>query len=183
MEINQFVEFSSAVLRSLPRDMDPTTTQSWITNQRVLADILRKALVPDSVSVAIQVSAVVLQPPYEGWELVDNDPNPVGTLELELSEFLEPGEKYVEGDVMRDRAKKSGLMLGEQHARALLEQQECIPEAWRKFYLVFPGTVWRGRGGGLSVPYLYWYGGRWDLGFGWLGGGWVSGGRFVSLRK
>lgn len=184
MEINQFVEFTSAVVRSLPRDLDPTTTQGWITNQRALADVLRKALKPESESVAIHVSETgTLQPPYEGWELVEDAAIPVGTLELELAEFLKPGENSIRGTEIRERAKKSDPMLGERLARALLEKQERIPENWRKFYLVFPGTVWRYRDGRLGVPYLDWYGGRWYLYFRWLERDWRFLGRIVSLRK
>jgi len=46
MEINQFVEFSAAVLRSLPRDLSSFATQKWIANQRLLADVIHKALTP-----------------------------------------------------------------------------------------------------------------------------------------
>ncbi|MEK7537295.1 MAG: hypothetical protein AAB584_02540 [Patescibacteria group bacterium] len=145
LQIDQFVEFSAAVLRSLPRDLDQTTAQSWIQDQRALADVLRKSLKPESESITIGISNTnPFTPPYEGWELVEDATSPVGTLELELSEFLKQGEDSVKGKVMRERAKKSGpMMLGERHARALFEKQERIPEAWRKFYLVFPGTVWR----------------------------------------
>lgn len=184
LEIDQFVELSTAVVRSLPRDLDPTTAQGWIINQRALADVLRKALKPEIGSVTIQISDNnPLSPPYEGWELVEDAATPVGTLELELTEFLKQGEEYVKGDVMRERAKKSEPMLGERHARALLSQQECIPETWRKFYLVFSGTVWRARGGRLFVPYLDWCGGRWYLYFYWLEVDWSSRDRLVSLRK
>ena len=46
MEINQFVEFSTAIIRSLPRDLDSVTTQRWVCDQKALADVLRKALAP-----------------------------------------------------------------------------------------------------------------------------------------
>src|SRR3989344_5685094 len=184
LETAQFAEFASAVVRQLPRDLDPTTAQGWIQNQRALADTLRKVLKPESESVTIQVSDTgALQPPYNGWELVEDATTPVGTPELELTEFLEQGEDYVKGDVMRERAKKSGPMLGERHARALLNKQERIPESWKKFYLVFPGTVWRDRDGGLSVPYLHWGGGGWYLRFAWLGHDFDRDARVVSLRK
>jgi len=144
---------------------------------------INKALVPDAVSVAIQVSDTgALQPSSDGWELVEDAATPFGILELELVEFLKQDEEYVHGNIMRERAK-SGLMLGERHARALIEQQENIPEAWRKFYLVFPGTVWRNRDGGPRVPYLLWFGGGWGLGFHWLKYDFPRYARFVSLRK
>ena len=43
-EINQVAEFVSAVVRSLPRDLNPTTAQGWIQNQAALAKALYKAL-------------------------------------------------------------------------------------------------------------------------------------------
>src|SRR3989344_3945268 len=69
LETAQFAEFASAVVRQLPRDLDPTTAQGWIQNQRALADTLRKVLKPESESVTIQVSDTgALQPPYNGWD-------------------------------------------------------------------------------------------------------------------
>ncbi|MCR4279643.1 MAG: hypothetical protein NUV78_02830 [Candidatus Zambryskibacteria bacterium] len=46
MEHNQFVEFVAAVVRCLPRDMDSTTAQGWITNQKSLTKVLREGLTP-----------------------------------------------------------------------------------------------------------------------------------------
>jgi len=134
--------------------------------------------------VAIQVSDTTKPaPPYEGWELVEDSTAPVGTIELELNEFLREGEEFVKGEVMRERSKQLGFVLGERHARALLKRQDRIPEAWRQYYLVFPGTVWRDHDGFLGVPYLRWYGGQWDLGFRWIGGDFCRSGRVVAPRK
>ena len=52
MELNQFVELSAAVLRSLPREMDVDTAQEWIENQAALAKVLREALVPQDAASA-----------------------------------------------------------------------------------------------------------------------------------
>lgn len=46
MEVGQFAEFSAAVLRSLPRNVDANIAQGWITNQDALAKVLHDALVP-----------------------------------------------------------------------------------------------------------------------------------------
>lgn len=46
MQIDQFVELAAAVVQSLPRDMDTTTGQSWITNRDALAKALRQTLMP-----------------------------------------------------------------------------------------------------------------------------------------
>ena len=41
-----FVEFQAAVLRALPRNIDPTTASGWTNNGRALAKVLREALTP-----------------------------------------------------------------------------------------------------------------------------------------
>lgn len=120
-----------------------------------------------------------------GWELVEDATEPVEIRigDLELASFLYQHETFVSGEEMRNRAKGMGVMLGQRHAEYLLGHQEEIPAEWQKYYLVFPGTVWRGRNGGLSVPYLDWLGGRWYLSFGWLGPDFRSGVRLLRPRK
>lgn len=54
----------------------------------------------------------------------------------------------------------------------LLANPDLIPEEWKGKYVFFWGTIYRGSGGDLCVRYLYWYGGRWGWGDGWLGSGW-----------
>ena len=120
----------------------------------------------------------------ESWVLVEDVgevPADFAISELEIVSFLQKGEIFILSDEMRKRAKKLGGNLGQRHAEFLLNCQ--IPEAWRQYYLVFPGTVWRDRDGDLCVPYLSWYGGRWVLGFNWLGYVWGSGGRLLVARN
>ena len=46
MQADQFAEFVAAIVQSLPRDMDSTTAQGWISNRKALAKVLQQALVP-----------------------------------------------------------------------------------------------------------------------------------------
>ena len=46
MGSDQFIEFASVVLQQLPRDLEATEAQAWITNRQALARVLRHALVP-----------------------------------------------------------------------------------------------------------------------------------------
>lgn len=46
MAVEQFSELASAVVRSLPREMDADIAQGWITNQNVLARVLENLLTP-----------------------------------------------------------------------------------------------------------------------------------------
>ena len=120
----------------------------------------------------------------KGWEPVENiDEEPVPASGLELVSFLKRGESSVSGETMCERAKKAGANLAQRQAEYLLDHQGEIPSEWRNFYLVFPGTVWRAPDGRLGVPYLRWYGVRWDLSFSGLECDWRSGDRLVRLSK
>lgn len=119
-----------------------------------------------------------------GWELVEDvrEPAEIAIGDLRLATFLNHDEQYVTGDTMRERAKNIGANLGQRHAEHFLDHQEEIPESYRPYWLIFPGTVWRGRDGALLVPCLHWDGGRWLLSFDWLGHRFRSHGR-VSLFR
>ena len=122
----------------------------------------------------------------EGWELVE--PGSKRTINsvsnLELVSFLKSGESSINGEEMVRRARKElDANLGQEDAEWLLEHQNEIPAELRKFYLTFPGTVWRGSGGSRRVPCLDWDGDRWCLFFGWLRSDWLSGDRALRPRK
>ncbi len=117
------------------------------------------------------------------WKLLSDAEYKAGTTTYELAEFLKQGESYVKGDVMAGRAKEIGADLGQKHAEFLLENQNLIPEDYRKFYLVFPGTIWRDSGGGRRVPYLGWNGKQWYLCFYWLDDDWLGNDRLLRPRK
>ncbi|MFA6424514.1 MAG: hypothetical protein WCV83_04400, partial [Candidatus Magasanikbacteria bacterium] len=102
------------------------------------------------------------------------------TLDLDVSKlnwksFLEGAENWVDGTTMRQRAVVLKGNYGLSDVPKFLAQQAKIPADVQ--YIVLTGTVLRGPGGGLRVPYLYRYGVRWVLSFCWLGGDWDSDGR------
>lgn len=79
-----------------------------------------------------------------------------------------------------------GSLAGQFHAERLLDQQQDTPADWRKFYLVFAGTVWRDSDdsdSGLYVPCLHWDDDGWHLRFRWLDDDWGGRNRLVRLRK
>jgi hypothetical protein len=142
METDQFAELMSAVARSLPRDMDTTTVQGWITNQDALAKVLRDALIP-----------------FE--EKPDETPRmTVGGRTYEILSFLQ-GEERVRGNIMVARAKDMNAHLGEDDGEYILAHQEDIPSSLRgKITFVF--TDWQHLYGRLGV--VGWSGDRWVLG-------------------
>lgn len=124
--------------------------------------------------------AFVYDKTKDGWTLISDVGFQLG--EVELVEFLKPGENSVGGNVMADRAKELGANLGQKNAEWLEQNQDRIPAKFRQFYLVFPGTVWQGPYGDRCVPYLCWVGGRWRLSLGRLKRGWRSSDRLLRLR-
>lgn len=106
-----------------------------------------------------------------GWILQEEGPeHPEGltVADLKLREFLEYGEKSITGETLQKRAQKLNANFGQHTAEYLLEHQTEIPEEWRKFYLVFPGTVWWAYRGDRDVTCLRWRVYEWHLIFFWL---------------
>jgi hypothetical protein len=103
----------------------------------------------------------------DGWELISDDKTSEGDFEPELMGFLREGESSVIGATMLERTNEGAA--GQHYAEAMLRNQNAIPVEWRKYMLVFTGTVWRTSGGDCVVPYLFWHGSNWDLHTRWLG--------------
>ena len=132
------------------------------------------SLDPDEVAQAVQQ---IIDRPYfqrdmrkEGWELVEDVEGTqfLSPHQLELVPFLFKGENYIKGEELVERAKKMQANLGQRQAEYLLDHRYEIPEEWRQYYIVFPGTFWRDHYGYRNFPYLYWDGERWDLNFDWI---------------
>ncbi|MEK9134733.1 MAG: hypothetical protein AAB451_00275 [Patescibacteria group bacterium] len=120
----------------------------------------------------------------DGWKLVEDvDFTPIDPAKLDFISFLKPGEGSIGGNEMVRRARELHANFGQRHAEYLLEHQREIPQEFRKYYIVFTGTIWRIPDGGLSVACLLWDGGRWILDFHWLENDWGSGDRLPRSRE
>lgn len=118
----------------------------------------------------------------EGWAVVEDvEPSEFNISDLEFISFLEGDEQYVAGEEMRKRAVTLRGNLGLCDGKRLLAGQNEIPEDLRSKYIALPGTVLRNPGGSLSVPFLFWCGFRWFMGFFWLEVVW--GGSRLARRK
>jgi hypothetical protein len=80
---------------------------------------------------------------------------------------------------MRKRAVEFKGNLGLSDGKRMLAEQDKIPVEFRDFYILLPGTVLRDSDGDLYVPFLYWGGDRWYLGFYWLDYDWHVSARFA----
>jgi len=120
----------------------------------------------------------------EGWTLLENTTKPIVSIDkLEPVPFLKDSESYVGGEEMARRSLELHANLGQHQAEYMLEHQADIPEEFRQYVLVFPGTIWRNRDGLRNVPCLGWDGERWYLDFGWLRGSFDSDCRLLRSRE
>lgn len=61
---------------------------------------------------------------------------------LNLVKFLRTGENEITGKALIRRAKKLGVC-GQKHMEVMYQNKNLIPKSWRKFILIFPGTIWQ----------------------------------------
>ncbi len=133
---------------------------------------------------AVQVTSFKHDKTKDGWTLLEDAPFDDKLFIPDVVEFLKSGESSVNGEVMKQRAKELNAHLGQRHAEYLMDHQELIPKRWRgKYYLAFPGTIWRDSDSCRRVPFLYRLDGRWCLHFSWLRSGWDSRNRLLRSRE
>lgn len=100
----------------------------------------------------------------DGWKLKGDTSFPLGgELRLELVEVLQGNESYVAGNELKKHALSVKASQGQQCAETLLLHSDKIPEDWRPFILLFPGTVWESPGGDEFIPCLAWREEKWVL--------------------
>jgi hypothetical protein len=147
VDTNQFAELVAAVARSLPRDMNPTVAQGWITNQRALASNLRQALCPP-----------------QGYELYLHSEQKRGgsILGFDLEKHLED-----EGLIERAFSLESPLV------KLWLEKPETYPEELKN-KVVFLWGSGRTAFDARQVADLVWGVGRVCVSWRWLGYRWLS---------
>lgn len=145
MEINQFAELVSAVVRQLPRNLDSVTAQRWIREQGALAETLRKALVP--------AFELYLAPGQRdgGW-MTGSD------LEKYLKEM---------------KLIKHCFSFDDELVKGWIANPSTYPEEF-KTKAVFLWKSKRTIGSHRDVAYLYWNSGRVLVDWFWLGNKWFG---------
>jgi hypothetical protein len=105
-----------------------------------------------------------------GWNLIDDEgdvpllPAP----DLCLVAFVNCSEEYVTWDEMLKRARQARAVSTIANAELLLLAPLAIPEGWRTYRILFPGTVWRSRTRQLHCPGLTWSNDAWQLELVWF---------------
>ena len=120
-----------------------------------------------------------------GWTLLENTPRRITSVSgLEFISFLKQKENSINGEEMIRRARvELDANYGQEDAEWLLKHQDKIPAEFRKYNIVFTGTIWQLGVGRCLVSYLGWGGEGWSLHFYWLGSAWYSRDRLVRPCK
>jgi hypothetical protein len=174
-------EFVAAVVARLPIDIDETSARRWIDDPQGL-DLLFEGLAAGAGT----IGALKHDKAAEGWQLLEDivEPDTISGDTIELAPFQEEGEDGLFGDEVVERmAARAEPKLGQRHAEYLLDRPDEIPEEFRKFSLVFPGTIWLSPDGNHQVPCATYRQGEWSLTFGILEGGLDSSDQIVQLRQ
>ncbi len=184
--LGQYSEVMVAIVQALPKALEGLNLKKVIKSLQNRGGEFSHLLRED-------VAELMVMPVFsrdmrkEDWELLEDvgDPDPAEIIiaDLEVVSFLKGDETLVSGEVMRNRAVELQANLGQRHAEFLLKHQEEIPKEFRKFYLVFPGTVWRDPCYYPRVPCLRRRGRQWTLYFRWIEGDRFSCDRLVRLCK
>ncbi len=179
----QTAKLIARIAENLP-DLPGEVMQYWIQNPKDLQGFLKGLENPWSV---VDTTNFKFDKTKKGWTLVEDvgfNPAIKSVKDLILTPFLKDGENSINSEELISRARgKLKANYGQIHAEYLLEHQGEIPEEFRKYYLVFSGTIWRGPDGLRSVPYLCWSGGQWYLDWHWLDLGWYDRDRLLRPRE
>lgn len=196
LSLDQQANFHAAVLKALPRDIDPEIARNWEKNGKALTKVLRDVLLPPAVSapegsVIIRVDRSV-RPSYPDWmkDILHPELELSGPAEFDLSkveQWLHDGQKggkWIKGEKLYEHLKGNDMLDSCFNLADLLAIQTQGLETFRRFFkgkAVFGWkSIVRSRLGSLSVPCLIGGGSEVVLGWDWLDNGWS--GSFPALR-
>jgi len=188
-----FMEFVGAVIRQLPRDINPTTADGWINNQDALKKALREVLSPNEKPVVNAYSAVVdygksveemVKLGRYDWSSNNITSEHFPTKRIGKTEIV-VDLVHFNRRIGTDEALKELDRMGYRPAELyeLLAFGEKYPEIQRGFPVIALGSVWRSSGGNRYVPCLGGSGFRRYLDLHWIEGGWGGLYRFAAVRK
>jgi len=185
-----YVEFQAAVLRALPRDINPDVALGWTQNGESLARVLREALTPDgkpagntyplSVDYGRSVEDAVKAGRYDWADSGITSKNSPTERKAEVAVELIYFKLYISTDEALRELDRMDYRPAELHE--LLAFGEKYPEVQREFPIVALGSVLHDRFGRRFVPSLDRHGSGRILNLDWFEFGWSGIYRFAAVR-
>ena len=198
LSLGQFAEFSAAVLKALPRDMNPSDALAWARNGEKLERVLQSALCPlatpvpatEPIVLSVDYSQTLEQMIAAGHYDWKNDnitakKFPVvgnGIVQFEAKVFHFDRDTSSQDNVDAIKAADPANPWEPAKTEHLLAFGAKYPEEQRKYPIVALGSVAE-VDGDRRVPYLYRFGAGRRLDLGWWGIGWGGFCRFLAVRK
>ena len=152
----------------------------------VIASLIVKASRENKNIIRFLLPAILIQPPWATKLLEDTESQFVWQeVIVDLVEFIEPGEApHVDGITMISRSKKKGDLAGNRAFQFFSSNPQFILKGWKKFDLIFPGTIWHNSKDDRYVQHLFWSGGQLNRDYSCsLDGSFSSDCRVVRIRK
>jgi hypothetical protein len=169
-----YAAFVGAVVARLPRDIDEATAKGLTESPEALEEALRGLLGGVEAGGSIDASAPFQNDKTsEGWQLQvdESEPAKISADSIELAIFIEEGQPDLIGEDMVEHLLAIPSKLGQRHAEYLIDHQGVIPEEFRRYSVIFPGTVWTDSVGNHYVPYIKYRQEAWTIDFGIVEGG------------
>ena len=182
-----YKDFVAAVVVALPDELDEPTAIAWLKNPAALEQALKSlasAAAVEAVGAGAGVAdAISNDKTADGWVLEEDvtEPAEVSAETIETTDLGEGGD-YLFGDEVSERVHTFDRLLGQVHCEYLVAHPDQIPEEYRKFSLVFAGTVWASPDGNHQIPCLTWAKEHWEMIFGILEGGLETRDKLVQVK-
>jgi len=172
--LGRYFEISKAVLNAVLDQGGTDDDLARILSDAELRREIARLIVAKSAKLAFPSLTLAADLIPSGYTVVEDVAPTLKSIgDLDLASFLEPGESYVNGETMRQRAVVLKANLGLADLKVALADQAKISEEAKPFYIVFPGTVLRDPDGRLCVAYLSWGGDLCVAYLGWDDDRWV----------
>lgn len=170
-----YTAFVGAVVARLPRDIDEATARGLTDSPDNLEEALRGLLGGVEAGGGTIDADAPLQndKSTEGWQLLQDhsEPGQISADTIELAIFIEEGQPDLIGEDMVEHMLAIESKLGQRHAEYLIDNQKAIPEEFRRYSVIFPGTIWTDSVGNHYVPYIKYRQEVWTIDFGIVEGG------------
>lgn len=197
--VDSYIEFQLAVLRALPRDINPDVALGWTQNGESLAWALREALLLDgklaealaqagntyplsvnygrSVEDGVKAGCYDWVNPNSTSRNFPTERKDTSEVEMKLIHF----HRNISTDQALHELDRMGYRSAELHE--LLAFGQNYSEVQRDFPVIALGSVWQDQGGCRCVPCLFRNDSERRLDLLWVEGDWDEVCRFAAVRK